>query len=85
MEVKAGKIYRILSIFIRLQDGTCIRIQEEADRFQVNRKTIQRDIADIRAFLADQMVERKNYGQVIYDHAKGGYRMIKDISIIGNL
>ncbi|HBN56476.1 MAG TPA: hypothetical protein DD414_06840 [Lachnospiraceae bacterium] len=77
MNTKANKNYRILCIFVRLQQGECIRIWKEAEWFQVSKKSIQRDISDIRTFLADQLVEGKDYGQVVYDPSEGGYRMVK--------
>lgn len=42
---------RILSIFKRLSHGEVIRKSEEADRFHVTAKSIQRDFESIRSYL----------------------------------
>lgn len=77
MGAKAGKNYRILCLFVRLLQGECIRIWEEADRFRVNRKSIQRDIADIRAFLSEWIAEKGGCAQVVYDRSRGGYQLMR--------
>ena len=48
---KTDKVYRILDLYARLQRGETISKREEAMRFGVNEKSIQRDIEDIRVFL----------------------------------
>lgn len=52
------KINRVLDIYDRLQEGKVIYKSEEAQRFQVNEKSIQRDIEDIREYLEQNTVER---------------------------
>ncbi len=52
-KLKESKNARILSIYNRLCEGKAINKKEEADRFHVNERTIQRDIDDIRAFLSE--------------------------------
>ena len=47
------KTSRVLSIFQRLTTGEVIQKSIEAERFSVNEKSIQRDIEDIRNFLAE--------------------------------
>ncbi len=47
------KTSRVLSIFQRLTNGEVIRKSIEVERFSVNEKSIQRDIEDIRNFLAE--------------------------------
>lgn len=42
---------RLLSLFDKLKSGKSISKQEEANRFGVSEKTIQRDIGDIREYL----------------------------------
>ena len=42
-----------MSIFERLHKGQAIHKQQEAERFGVNVKTIQRDVEDLRKYLAD--------------------------------
>ena len=45
---------RILSLYSRLQKGDVIRKREEAQRFGVTEKSIQRDIDTLRAFLESE-------------------------------
>lgn len=73
MEFKTDKTQRILSIFSRLQKGQCIKKYQESVRFHVDERTIQRDIDDIRAFFADQMMEGQGYSNVEYDRGTQGY------------
>ena len=62
---------RILSLYTRLQKGDVIRKKEEAQRFGVTEKSIQRDLDTLRAFL-----ESEHAGQtVVYDKRLSGYRM----------
>ncbi|KXT72326.1 putative transcriptional regulator [Streptococcus sp. DD10] len=46
---------RLLTIFLRLQAGAHLRKKELADEFAVSEKTIQRDLALLRDFLASQL------------------------------
>ena len=62
---------RILSLYTRLQRGEVLRKAEEAHRFCVNEKSIQRDIESLRAFLE----EEHNNQTIVYDKRLGGYRM----------
>ena len=62
---------RILSLYTRLQRGEVLRKAEEAHRFCVNEKSIQRDIESLRAFLE----EERNNQTIVYDKRLGGYRM----------
>lgn len=62
---------RILSLYTRLQRGEVLHKAEEAHRFCVNEKSIQRDIESLRNFLE----EEHNNQTVIYDKRLGGYRL----------
>lgn len=68
------KVSRILSIFKRLNNGAIIKKAIEAKRFNVNKKTIQRDIEDIRDYLAETQKDGDNC-ELIYSHTKKGYIM----------
>lgn len=70
---KKDKVYRILDLYTRLQNGEIISKTEEAVNFGVNEKSIQRDIEDIREFLKEQTVETGIENDIIYDHDKRGY------------
>lgn len=74
-DYKEDKISRVLDIYSRLMDGYVIRKSEEAVRFSVNERSIQRDIDDIRIFL-DNDTSRSGYkNEVIYDRDKKGFRL----------
>lgn len=50
-EMKEDKIVRVLQIYAKLSDGYVVNRSEEAQRYGVNERSIQRDIDDIRRFL----------------------------------
>ena len=73
---KQTKNERILDMYVRLCEGKCIQKAEEALRFGVDERSIQRDIDDIRAFLDDQEVgQSTHHRKVIYDRNSKGFRM----------
>jgi archaellum component FlaC len=51
MDFNNGKIERVLGIYTKLVNGGIVNKQEEAIRYRVNEKSIQRDIDDIRNFM----------------------------------
>ncbi len=66
---------RILGIYSRLLNGLPVRKSEEATRYNVNERTIQRDIDDIRDFLEDTDNDSNTYNTVIYDRKEKGFRL----------
>lgn len=69
------KVERILDLYNRFANGEVLVKAQEAERYDVNERTIQRDIDDIRAYLAN------DYGagcRLIYDRNKKGYAMVQD-------
>ena len=74
-EEKEGKSNRTLSIYSRLMNGRTINKAEEARRFCVSEKSIQRDIEEIRTFLDDQAATDGIPNNLIYDHKIKGYRI----------
>lgn len=81
MTTRMKKNFRGLWIFIKLYDGKCINLYEEAVGFGVNERTIQRDIADIRAFLEERRAEEGECLSIIYDPYRKGYVMVRDITV----
>ena len=74
-EIRGDKIERVLQLYAKLADGYVIHKEEEAQRFGVNKRSIQRDIDDIRNFL-DADAERTGIvNSVIYDRQEKGYRL----------
>lgn len=70
------KAARVLSIYSRLKDGCVVYKNEESMAFEVNSRTIQRDIADIQSFLQERKNETGEEQQIVFDKVEGGYRLI---------
>lgn len=68
MNNKHSKNSRTLSMYVRLCAGKRINKAEEANRFGVDERSIQRDIDDIRAFLEDQKAGK--HGRVTGDRVR---------------
>lgn len=76
MEVKLSKNNRTLDLYTRLCKGKVINKSEEAQRFGVDERSIQRDIDDIRSFLDDCAVtDSTDTRKIIYDRTKKGFIM----------
>lgn len=75
MEDKKDKIERVLGLYARLSNGSLVNKREEAVRYGVNERSIQRDIDDIRDFLETDAMSVGTVGTVVYDREAGGYRM----------
>lgn len=69
------KSNRVLSIYTKLMNGLIINKAEEAQRFGVNVKSIQRDLDGIRGFLDNQSVQDGVSNYLIYDYHEKGYRL----------
>lgn len=72
---KEGKSNRALSIYSRLMNGRVINKSEEAKRFGVTEKSIQRDIEGIRTFLDNQAATDGIPNNLIYDYKLKAYRI----------
>lgn len=73
---KQHKAFRTLDIYTRLCEGKIIKKSEEAQKFGVDERSIQRDIDEIRAFLDGKKVEEGSENRtVIYDRGKEGFFM----------
>ncbi len=76
MEEKQSKNSRILSMYVRLCAGYTIIKPEEAAKYSVDERTIQRDIDDIRAFLDEQKSHDVNeHREIVYSRQHGGFVM----------
>lgn len=53
---KESKNFRVLDMYVRLCQGKTVNKAEEARRFGVDERSIQRDIDDIRAFLDERSI-----------------------------
>lgn len=75
-EEKSPKNNRVLDIYTRLTEGHIISKAQEAQRFGVDERSIQRDIDDIRAFLADRQSDKAADNRLIeYDYRQKGFVM----------
>lgn len=72
---KKDKLERILSIYTKLMNGSIVNKVEEANRFGVNEKSIQRDIEEIRCYLETSAEDAGIDNTVIYDRVQKGYRL----------
>ncbi len=73
---KSSKNHRLLSLYASLCEGRVIHKAEEARRFGVDERSIQRDIDDIRAFLDEQRTGNTTDSRTVaYDRRKKGFVM----------
>ena len=80
METEKGstdKIERILGIYTKLMNGAIVNKAEESLHYNVNERSIQRDIDDIRNYLDQKGAEDGVLNTVIYDREVKGYRLEK--------
>ena len=74
-EAKRDKVERVLSIYTKLLNGYVINKANEAGKYGVNERSIQRDIDEIRNFLDEDTEGTGAANLVIYDRARKGYRL----------
>ena len=74
-DIKKDKINRVLGIYSRLVNGDIINKSEEALRYGVNEKSIQRDIEDIREYFDNELLDSGSYNSIVYDRLDKGYRL----------
>ncbi|MCM1162019.1 MAG: WYL domain-containing protein [Roseburia sp.] len=70
-----GKISRVLDIYTKLMSGSLVRKEEEAANYNVNERSIQRDIEDIRLFLENSAAGSGYADSLVYDWERKGYRL----------
>lgn len=68
------KTIRILSLFERLSHGQIINKKEEAKRFNVNEKTIQRDLEDLRTYFSE-FKHNLAVESIVYERKHKGYSL----------
>jgi len=69
------KISRVLGIYSKLMNGYVVNKAEEATVYNVNERSIQRDIDDIRLFLEKDVENTGILNSVVYDRIEKGYRL----------
>lgn len=70
---KQSKNFRVLDIYVRLCEGKIINKAEEAKKFGVDARSIQRDIDDIRAFLDERFANALDVRKITYSHLQKGF------------
>lgn len=74
-EIKGDQISRVLQIYAKLSDGYVVNKAEEAARYGVNERSIQRDIDHIRNFLVEDSDRTGVVNSIVYDRNAKGYRL----------
>ena len=74
-EDSTNKFERVLGIYTRLMNGALVRKAEEAARYGVNERSIQRDIDDIRNFLEQGIGDDVYTNSIIYDRTEKAFRL----------
>lgn len=72
---KDDKSKRILVIYDSLRRGCIVNKKELSEKFRVDKRTIQRDLDEVRNHLADSYDNE----EIIYDYGKKGYRIENQI------
>ena len=75
---KESKNFRTLEMYVRFCEGKIIKKKIEARKYGVDERSIQRDIDDIRTFIAEQSVSIGDSREIIYDRTKKGFIMVGD-------
>ena len=70
-----GKSTRLLMIYSRLANGETLKKSQLAQEFHVTERSIQRDIENLRSFVAEQMLMQ----DIIYDGEARGYRLTNSV------
>lgn len=76
LNYNGNKSFRLLNIYERLNKGETISKKEFAKDFNVSLKTVQRDIDDLRAYLAETHFTESEVS-IRYDKTKNGYRLVR--------
>ena len=73
--MKSDQIERVLQLYAKLSEGYVVNKAEEAERYGVNEKSIQRDIEHIRNFLDNDSERTGVVNTIVYDRGVKGYRL----------
>ncbi len=74
-DMKGDQITRVLQIYTKLTEGYVVNKAEEALRYGVNERSIQRDIEHIRTFLEEDTVRSGISNSIVYDRFEKGYKL----------
>ena len=73
--MRYSKSYRVLRLYTWLEQKKQISLSGTAVDFGIDERTVQRDIADIRAFLDDLNLETEIKRSISYNREKDSYVM----------
>lgn len=77
---RKSKVDRMLSIYMKLREGHVLDKCNMALEYNVDERTIQRDIDDLRCFISDYYVAvLGEYYEIEYDRSKLGYVLRKAV------
>lgn len=68
-----SKNSRIMDMYERLCEGKALNKAEEALRFGIDKRSVQRDIDDIRAYLSERSISDGDERQVVYVRQRKGF------------
>lgn len=78
--MKNQKYYRLLYLYDYLKNGGTVCVQTIACLFGVDKRTVLRDISDIRCYFADsQAINGFGTNSIVYDKKKCGYVLEKTV------
>ena len=67
------KYNRVLQIYTKLLNGEIVNKSDEAARFKVDERSVQRDIDDLRAYFRDRAAEGEQEKEIVYSRSLNGY------------
>lgn len=73
---KEEKAFRLLRIYEALNKGVSLKKTTLTEQFGISEKTAQRDIEDLRTYLAEEH-STDTVAEIRYDRAKNEYRLIR--------
>lgn len=76
LDLSGNKAFRLLNIYERLNKGEAVQKEELAGEFGVSLKTVQRDIDDLRAYLAETHFSETEVS-IKYDRARNCYYLVR--------
>lgn len=75
MMLATDKITRVLFINDQLKSGHSVNIGTLANTFNVSKRTVQRDIEDLKVYYAELAVDGGTVYCVVYDRTNNGFKL----------
>lgn len=75
-DYNGNKAFRLLNVYERLNKGEAVNKQRLAEEFGVSAKTVQRDIDDLRAYLAEEHITESETA-IRYSKALDAYTLVR--------